>query len=136
MRLFQQFCKIKTRSDLNIKLFYSHNRTENEFEKCNCDISFKDFKLYRVDVATDRILPSEECIQQFIMLMRRMPLAAGYKINTAIEDNTPDFRKCDSYNLINKSRGIEFVLYNKSRGAHDEKYASKEQDYYANTLRM
>ena len=109
---------------------------EKEFWKCNRRYYFNDFKLHRVDVAKDRRLPSESCIRQFILLMRRIPMASGYKVDMTIEYNTPDFDVANSYNIINKSRGIEFVLYNKSHGSRVEKYNNEEQDYYTNTLRM
>ena len=52
--------------------------------------------------------------------MRTMTLGYGCKHNTELEENTEDFRIEDSFNVVNNSQGVEFVVYNKHRAAVDQ----------------
>lgn len=95
-----------------------------------------DFKLQRFDITKDYKGIPEEYIQEIIMLMRRMPLYSGYKLNKQLENNTGDYSEQDSYDVINESRGISFTLYNKHKAAEDQNYPEEVKDSYRDTLRM
>ena len=75
-------------------------------------------------------------IQEYIKTIRRFSLNYGYALNTQLEENCPTFKSENSINIINKSRGIEFVLYNKDQATIDQKYPDEIQNYYTDTLRM
>ena len=93
------------------------------------------FRLHRIDITKDIQNIPEHLIQEYILLARRMRHYAGYKFNEKLENNCDKFRKEDSLNLLNKSQGIEFVIYNKHRAAEDMRYNDAIK-YYADTLRM
>jgi len=99
-------------------------------------IDINDFKLSRIDFAKDIKKIHEAVIKQFILVMKRKPLRKGYKPNTQLEDKCENFNNEDSYNVLNESKGIEFVLYNKHKAAADENYPEDVVDYYSDTLRM
>lgn len=110
---------------------------ENIFSDVLDDIQgVNDFKLRRIDITKDIREVPENVIQQFILLMRRLPLYYGYKMNEKLEKNCEGFRHEDSYNVVNESRGLEFVLYNKHRATIDQNYPEEMQEYYKGTLRM
>ena len=75
-------------------------------------------------------------MQQFILLIRRIPLGRGFFLNKELEEKCIGFRKEDSFNAVNDSKGIEFVLYNKYRAALDQNYPDIDRERYRNVLRM
>ena len=101
------------------------------------DISeINDFKLGRIDITKDILCVPENIIQEYIKTLKRLPLSYGYALNTQLEENCPRFKLENSINIINKSRGLEFVLYNKHQATIDQKYPVEIQEHYADTLRM
>ena len=68
--------------------------------------------------------------------MRRMALSYGFKLNSELEKNTPEFRCEDSFNVKSKSQGAEFVVYNKHRAAVDQGYPEKVLKHFENTMRV
>ena len=93
-------------------------------------------KLSRLDITNDIHDIPEYSIQEYISLMRRSSLSRGYKLNGDLENNTPEFRCEDSFNVYNKSLGVEFVVYNKQRAAFDQNYPPEYLYYYENTMRV
>jgi hypothetical protein len=68
--------------------------------------------------------------------MRKMPLLKGYELNKELEKNSTDFKPENSCNIVNKSQGIELVLYNKQQAAIDQGYPEEMLKHYQSTLRM
>lgn len=95
-----------------------------------------DFKLSRIDITKDISVVPERIIQEYILIMRGSSLSIGYKMNTELEENTPNFRCEDSFNVLNKSRGAEFVVYNKHRASIDQGYPSEQVYGFENTMRV
>lgn len=107
------------------------------FENILPDISgIDDFVLSRIDITKDISGIPENMIQEYIKTIRRFPLKYGYSLNTQLEENCPAFKYENSVNIINKSRRIEFVLYNKHQATIDQKYPDEIQAHYTDTLRM
>ncbi len=102
----------------------------------NNAIDVNDFNLSRIDFTKDIKEIHENIIKQFILIMRRMPLCKGYRLNTKLEEKCDKFSREDSYNVLSKSKGVEFVLYNKHKAAIDRGYPEDIVDFYHNTLRM
>jgi hypothetical protein len=100
------------------------------------DTELDDFDLYRINITKDIDGVPENIIEEYIMAMRRLPLYSGYSINKDLEKNCLNFRYKDSPNLVNDSKGIEFVIYKKHRASIDQKYPKEIQNHYCNTLRM
>lgn len=126
----------------NADVFVSSIRLFNEkikwiFEKIIPDIhGINYFTLSRIDITKDISGIPENMIQEYIKTIRRFPLNYGYSLNTQLEENCPTFKYENSVNIINKSRGIEFVLYNKHQATIDQKYPDEIQAHYTDTLRM
>lgn len=99
-------------------------------------LSINDMKLSRIDITNDIHDIPEYIIQEYISLMRRSSLSRGYKLNSDLENNTPEFRSEDSFNVYNKSLGVEFVVYNKQRAAFDQNYPPEYLYYFENTMRV
>ena len=95
-----------------------------------------DFNLGRIDITRDIRKVPERIIREYILLMRTMTLGYGYKKNKKLEENTKNFRIDDSFNVLNKSQGAEFVVYNKHRAAIDQGYPENVIEYYKKTMRM
>ncbi|MCM1227187.1 MAG: hypothetical protein NC320_07145 [Clostridium sp.] len=107
------------------------------FEKFIPDIhGINDFTLGRVDITKDILCVPENIIQEYIKTLRRFPLSYGYALNTQLEENCPTFKPENSLNIVNKSSGFEFVLYNKHQAMIDQNYPDDIQKHYADTLRM
>lgn len=107
------------------------------FEKIIPDIcGINDFMLSRIDITKDIFCVPENVIQEYIKTLRRLPLNYGYALNTQLEENCSTFKPENSINILNKSRGFEFVLYNKHQAAIDQNYPDDIQEHYADTLRM
>lgn len=107
------------------------------FENIIPEISgINDFVLSRIDITKYSSGIPENMIQEYIKTIRRFPLNYGYALNTQLEENCPTFKHENSVNILNKSKGIEFVLYNKHQATIDQKYPDEIKNYYANTLRM
>ena len=98
--------------------------------------SLEDFKFNRIDITKDIHDIPETIVCEYILLMRRMQLYSGHEIDRQIEKNCSHFRIKDSVNLINESRGIEFVIYNKHQAAVDNGYSDDTIEFYKDTLRM
>lgn len=94
------------------------------------------YTLRRIDITKDISDVPENIVKQFILLMRRMPLGRGFFLNKELEERCIGFRKEDSFNALNASQGIEFVLYNKHKAALDQNYPDKDREQYKNVLRM
>lgn len=126
----------------NIDVFISSIKLFNEkikliFEKVLPDISgIDDFVLSRIDITKDIFGIPENIIQEYIKTIRRFSLNYGYALNTQLEEKCSEFRYEDSVNIINNSRGIEFVLYNKHQATVDQKYPDEIQEYFNDVLRM
>ena len=69
-------------------------------------------------------------------MLYRLPMYEGYGHNTELEENCKDFRREDSFNAINSSRGIEFVIYNKHQAALDNDFSDEALDFYKDTVRI
>ena len=116
---------------------------EKAIDSLNCFISrlfspliLNDFKLGRIDITRDIRKVPGNVIREYILLMRTMTLGYGYKKNKKLEENTKGFRIDDSFNVLNKSQGAEFVVYNKHSAAKDQGYPEKVVEYYKKTMRM
>ena len=124
--------KIEDYSDLSAAIDNLNIMISNMFPS----LILNDFKLVRLDITRDiRFIP-EPIIQEYILLMRTMTLGYGCKHNTELEENTEDFRIEDSFNVVNNSQGVEFVVYNKHRAAVDQEYPKRVRKYYKNTMRV
>ena len=99
-------------------------------------ITLNDFTLTRIDITKDIHDIPEKIIREYIMIMRRMTLYSGYELNRQLEENTENFRPEDSFNAINVSRQVEFVVYNKHRAAIDQNYSDEDKEYYEDTMRV
>jgi len=107
------------------------------FENIISDISgIDDFVLGRIDITKDIKNVSYEFIQEYILTLRRLPLRCGYSFNSELEESCQTFRFEDSCNIINDSRAIEFVIYNKHSATMDQKYPDDVQEFYKDTLRI
>ena len=100
------------------------------------NMTLNDFKLSRIDLTKDMCNIPERIIQEYILIMKRMALSYGFDLNKELEKNTEDFRPQDSFNVVNKSQGAEFVIYNKHRAAIDNKYPDEIIEHYTDTMRM
>lgn len=100
------------------------------------EINLNSFKLTRIDITKDIHGVPENIIQEYIKIMRRMQLYCGYELNRELEENTDNFRKEDSFNVVNSSKKIEFVVYNKHRATIDQKYPDADKDFYKDTIRI
>lgn len=110
--------------------------TVNKMGKDTILATLDDFELTRVDITRDIQGVPEHIIQEYILIMRRMELYSGFKLNKQLEEHTEDFRPEDSFNAINYSKGVEFVVYNKHRAAIDQKYPEQDIEHYADTIRV
>lgn len=119
-------------SDFNNAICNLNRIIGNWFEGFSID----DFKLSRIDITKDIQGIPENIIQEYIRIMRRMVMYNGFKLNSRLENNTVGFRCEDSFNALNESKGVEFVVYNKSRAALDQNYKADDIEFYRDTLRM
>lgn len=118
-------------------IIFLNEKIAEIFENIIPDISgIDDFVLGRIDITKDIKNVSYEFIQEYILTLRRLPLRCGYSFNTELEKSCQTFRFEDSCNIINDSRAIEFVLYNKHRATVDQKYPDDVQEFYKDTLRI
>lgn len=127
--------KIHTFSDFYSAIIKLNDEIMSMFYKYTGIRSVADFKLKRIDITKDIQNIPEHLVQEYILLARRMRHYSGYHINIKLEGKCDRFRKEDSLNLLNKSQGIEFVIYNKHRAAIDMNYKDAIE-LYADTLRM
>lgn len=100
------------------------------------DLKLDDFKLSRIDITNDVHNVPESIIQGYILIMRKMSLSRGYRPNTELEENTPEFRREDSFNVCNASQGAEFVVYNKHRASIDQGYPQEVLYSFEDTMRV
>ena len=98
--------KIEDYSDLSAAIDNLNIMISNMFPS----LILNDFKLVRLDITRDIRLIPEPIIQEYILLMRTMTLGYESKHNIEPEENTEDFRIEDSFNVINNSQGVEFVV--------------------------
>lgn len=94
------------------------------------------FKIQRVDITRDIFNISEKNIPDFLTTLYKLPLHAGYKINKTLQINTMDFVPQKSFNIINDSQGVEFVLYDKHSSTVSRNYPEDVQKVYTNVLRL
>lgn len=95
-----------------------------------------EYILSRLDIARDVHGIPESIIHEVNTMLYRIPMYEGYKHNTELEDRCRYFRREDSFNAVNSSRGIEFVVYNKHQAALDNNYADSAIDFYKDTVRI
>lgn len=100
------------------------------------ELELDDFKLSRIDITNDVHNVPESIIQEYILIMRKMSLSRGYRPNTELEKNTPEFRCEDSFNVCNVSQGAEFVVYNKHRASIDQGYPQEVLYSFEDTMRV
>lgn len=100
------------------------------------ELEIDDFKLSRMDLTNDIHNVPESIIQGYILIMRKMSLSRGYRPNTELEENTPEFRCEDSFNVCNVSQGAEFVVYNKHRASIDQGYPQEVLYSFEDTMRV
>ncbi|EGC02017.1 hypothetical protein [Ruminococcus albus] len=100
------------------------------------ELELDDFKLSRIDITNDVHNVPESIIQEYILIMRKMSLSRGYRPNTELEKNTPEFRCEDSFNVCNVSQGAEFVAYNKHRASIDQGYPQEVLYSFEDTMRV
>ena len=100
------------------------------------ELELDDFKLSRIDITNDVHNVPESIIQEYILIMRKMSLSRGYRLNTELEKNTPEFRSEDSFNVCNVSQGAEFVVYNKHRASIDQGYPQEVLYAFEDTMRV
>lgn len=126
---------INTKDDFNKMIDYVNKFIEYRLP----DLNINDFELTRIDITKDIHGIPEPVIHEYIMLMRRMFIPGKFEHNKQLEENTKNFRKEDSFNALMKKGNtsiVEFVVYNKSRAAIDQKLTDKELEYYKDTMRM
>ena len=69
--------------------------------------------------------------------MRQLYLTLGFHHNKKLEENTEDFDPDSSFNAVNDSKKVEFVVYNKGHEVRSKKNSSDEQkDHYKDTMRV
>ena len=100
------------------------------------ELILDDFKLSRIDITNDIHNVPESIIWEYIRIMRKMALSRGYRLNTDLEENTPEFRCEDSFNVCNISQGAEFVVYNKHRASMDQGYPPEYLYFFEDTMRV
>ena len=100
------------------------------------ELELDDFNLSRIDITNDVHNVPESIIQEYILIMRKMSLSRGYRPNTELEKNTPEFRCEDSFNVCNVSQGAEFVVYNKHRASIDQGYPQEVLYSFEDTMRI
>lgn len=105
-------------------------------ETCMAGISLNDFWVSRADITKDVTLP-EEKIPFLLSCIRRLDLKYGFMLNEALEENTQGFDSKRSVNIVSKSRGYEFVFYDKGKSLLGKDYATEELvEYFRNVLRI
>lgn len=103
---------------------------------CMKGIEMKNFFVSRVDITKDATL-SEDAIPLLLSCVRRLDLQYGFSHNKELEKNTPEFDCNKSVNIISKSRGYEFVFYNKCQAMLEKNYVTEELvECYRNILRI
>jgi hypothetical protein len=99
-------------------------------------LDIDDFTLSRIDITKNIRNVPEIIIKKYIRIMRKMKLSRGFKINTYLEKNTPNFKKEQSFDVCNESRGANFTIYNKHKAA-EEQYNSEEiLQYFEDVMRV
>ncbi len=95
-----------------------------------------EYILNRVDITRDVHNIPENIIKEVNKMLYRLPMYDGYLHNEQLEDRYKKFRKEDSFNAVNDTRGIEFVIYNKHQAAEDNHYDHDSLEYYKDTVRI
>lgn len=95
-----------------------------------------EYTIDRIDITRDVHGIPEDVIKEVNTMLYRMPMYDGYAHNTQLEKYCKTFRREDSFNAVNYSRGIEFVIYNKHQAAIDNHYDLAAVDHYKDTLRI
>lgn len=95
------------------------------------------YHLSRIDITRDvRCIP-EHIIQETNCVLYKMPLRSGYHHNERLEENCGGtFHRKNSFNVINRSQGLEFVTYNKRQAAIDNLASDDVIEYYKDTFRI
>lgn len=114
-------------------VLHMRNKLDLIFENI---VDSDDFVFSRIDITKDFNNIPEYVIKEYIQLLRRMSYKAGYSFNSSLENNCLTFRPEDSINLVNESRAVEFVVYNKYRAAIDQNYPEADQEFYKDTMRI
>ncbi|MGN0594581.1 MAG: phage/plasmid replication protein [Hominimerdicola sp.] len=96
----------------------------------------EEFTLNRLDIARDVHNIPENIIKEVNKMLYRLPMYEGYTHNTRLEKNCIGFKRENSFNAVNNSQGIEFVVYNKHKATLDNNYAPRFCDYYMDTIRI
>lgn len=95
-----------------------------------------DLRLNRIDFTIDRRGIPVDIIRQVIDILWKMSRSRGFEENIKLLEHCRTFDRNSSYNIVNQSQDIEFVVYNKGKAAIDQKYPDQIQAYYRNTLRV
>ena len=95
-----------------------------------------EYRLSRLDITRDVHGIPEKMIHEVNRMLYRLPMYEGYGHNTELEENCTDFRREDSFNAVNSSRGIEFVIYNKHQAALDNDFSDEALSFYKDTVRI
>lgn len=95
-----------------------------------------DFKLSRIDFTIDRKGIPSQIMEQIINVLWKMSRAYGFHENEQLQEKCRNFKKNRSFNVVNQSQDIEFVIYNKGEAVKDQKYPEEIQEYFQDTLRM
>lgn len=124
----EKFIEALERLDEKIKDIFS--------ETCMNGIGMKDFFVSRADITKDVIL-QEDLIPLLLRCVRRLDLQYGFTLNEELEKNTQDFDCTRSVNIVSKSRGYEFVFYDKTKALLGKDYTTEELvESFKNVLRI
>lgn len=100
------------------------------------EISLNDFELTRIDITKDIHGIPEPVIQEYIMLMRQMPLSHGFSLKEYQKEPKEYFPE-NSFEVWHNNSRLEFVVYNKHHEVHSKaKYSDEDKEYYRDTMRM
>lgn len=112
-------------------------RLDMQIQYCFSGLTIDDFEITRVDLTEDIHGIPEDKITQYIRIMRQLYLTLGFHHNKKLEENTEDFDPDSSFNAVNDSKKVEFVVYNKGHEVRSKKNSSDEQkEHYKDTMRV
>ena len=86
-------------------------RLDMQIQYCFSGLTIDDFEITRVDLTKDIHGIPEDKITQYIRIMRQLYLTLGFHHNKKLEENTEDFDPDSSFNAVNDSKKVEFVMF-------------------------
>lgn len=98
--------------------------------------SLNDFTLQRVDITRDVDQIPKWISRELIIILKRMRLKRGFEIYEPCKYNGFSYASSNSCNIINESRGIEFVIYDKYDAARDQGCTPEERLHFRETVRI